>query len=236
MELDRGGVRLHYDVAGAGPAVLLTHGYSASTKAWAPNVAPLAVDHTVVTWDLRGHGASESPADPALYSSDHAIGDMAALLDAVGAERAVVGGHSLGGYLSLAFYLAHPERVAALLLVDTGPGYRSDEARARWNRMAGRYADELAAKGHAGLGLAGHHTLTQHDSRVVDGLASVAVPTLVVVGEDDAPFVDGSRYMANKIPNARLVVIAGAGHEPNLTNSDEFDREVRTFLDTIGAA
>ena len=58
---------------------------------------------------------------------------MAALLDAVGAEQAIVGGLSLGGYMSLAFYRAHPERVRALLIIDTGPGFKKDEAREGWN-------------------------------------------------------------------------------------------------------
>ena len=61
---------------------------------------------------------------------------MAALLDAVGAEKAIVGGLSLGGYMSLAFYRAHPERVRALLIIDTGPGFKKDEAREGWNKRA----------------------------------------------------------------------------------------------------
>ena len=65
---------------------------------------------------------------------------MLAILDDVGAERAVVLGHSLGGYLSLELAIAHPERTAALVLVDTGPGYRNDAARDGWNEMAERYA------------------------------------------------------------------------------------------------
>ena len=77
---------------------------------------------------------------------------MAAILDAAGVDRAVIGGHSLGGYLSLAFHVAHPERVAALVLIDTGPGYRSDDGRQKWNRMAEGYAADLEQKGLAALG------------------------------------------------------------------------------------
>src|SRR5436190_12618547 len=111
MEVERDGVRIHHDVSGAGPAVLLSHGFGASSHMFAGNVGPLAVDHTVITWDLRGHGATDSPTDPAAYSVATAVDDMAAILDAVGVERATVGGHSLGGYLSLAFHLAHRDRV-----------------------------------------------------------------------------------------------------------------------------
>src|SRR5437870_13739517 len=65
---------------------------------------------------------------------------MTAILDMLGVERAVVSGLSLGGYMSLAFYLAHPERVRALVLCDTGPGYRNPEGRAVWNRRAEKQA------------------------------------------------------------------------------------------------
>src|SRR4051794_8200151 len=100
---------------------------------FAGNVDPLATDHTVVTWDLRGHGDSEYPPDPAAYSVENSVGDLAALLDVADADRAVLLGHSLGGFLSLSFALEHPDRVGGLVLVDTGPGYRRDEARAEWN-------------------------------------------------------------------------------------------------------
>ena len=60
------------------------------------------------------------------------------------------------------------------------------------------------------------------------------MPTLVIVGEDDTPFLDGSRYMAAKIPGAQLAVIADAGHAPNISNPQEFDRVMTEFLATVG--
>ena len=146
--LERNGIRIRYDRTGDGPVVLLSHGYTASRHMWAPNVGAIAdAGHTVVTWDQRGHGDSDYPADPAAYAEEEAVADMAAILDAVGADRAVIAGMSLGGYLSLAFHLAHPERTAALVLVDTGPGFKSDEARAGWNRSAEQYAADFAERG-----------------------------------------------------------------------------------------
>jgi pimeloyl-ACP methyl ester carboxylesterase len=205
----------------------------------------------VITYDQRGHGASDYPRDPDAYSIRHALGDMAGLLDAVGAEQAVLMGHSLGGYLSLAFHTAHPERVAGLVLVGTGPGFRSDEARGHWNDMAERYAkdldkhgltglptsEELAAEVHrdaSGLAMSARGVLTQHDASVIDSLPAIAVPTLVVVGSVDAPFLDGSRYMAAKIPHAELVVIDGAGHAPNITHPTAFESAVLGFLNDRG--
>ena len=169
---------------------------------------------------------------------------------AAGAERGVVLGHSLGGFLSLQFALAHPDRVAGIVLVDTGPGYRNDAARDRWNEMAIDYAVNLERRGldglpagaelskgvHSsavGLAISARNVLTQHDAHVIDGLPSITAPTLVVVGSDDAPFVKGSHYMASKIPDATLAVIDGAGHAPPVSHPAEFNRILRTFLEGV---
>src|SRR6201747_29477 len=134
--LTRGGVKIYYETHGEGPVILLTHGYSATAQMWAGQVAPLSQHNKLVIWDMRGHGQSDYPEDPAEYSEEKTVADMAALLDAVGAQTAIVGGLSLGGYMSLAFAATHPERVRALLIVDTGPGYKNDQAREDWNANA----------------------------------------------------------------------------------------------------
>jgi pimeloyl-ACP methyl ester carboxylesterase len=253
--LERDGVRIHYEVAGPADTgrlpLLLSHGYGATAAMWEPNLAELAADRRVVSWDLRGHGDTDSPPDPGAYSEAAAVADMAAILDAVGIERAALGGLSLGGYLSLAFRLAHPERVAALLLFDTGPGFRRDEARARWNETAEARAKALETKGldalssspetrrgrhdPAGLAHAARGILAQRDARVMDSLASIDVPTLVLVGSEDQPFLAAADYMASHIAGARRVVIEGAGHASNLDQPAAFNRAVREFLDTLDA-
>ena len=80
---------------------------------WQGQIAALSKHHKLVLWDMRGHGQSDYPDDPAAYSEALTVADMAALLDEVGADSAIVGGLSLGGYMSLAFYRAHPERQRA---------------------------------------------------------------------------------------------------------------------------
>ena len=126
-----------------GVPLLLTHGFGATAGMWDPNVDALSVDRPVIVWDQRGHGSSDAPDDMNRYTEQISVADMAAILDAAGADRAVLGGMSLGGYLSLAFHLVHPQRVAALVLVDTGPGYRNDEARDKWNAWVERRAQQL---------------------------------------------------------------------------------------------
>jgi len=132
-KIDRDGVKIHYEVHGDGPPLILTHGYSSTSAMWQGQVGALAKRHKLIVWDMRGHGQSDYPDDPKAYSEALTVGDIAALLDAVGARKAIVGGLSLGGYMSLAFYRAHPERVSALLIIDTGPGFKKDDAREVWN-------------------------------------------------------------------------------------------------------
>ena len=243
------GTELYYEVHGDGLALLLTHGFSSTSQMWRGQIAELSRDHTLVLWDLRGHGRSSAPADPQAYHRDAAVGDIAALLDAVGARTATVGGLSLGGYLSLAFHRAHPTRVRALLVFDTGPGFKNPEARAAWNRRTEATAEELEEQGlsalrtrsaerrlaehqdPAGLVLAARHLLTQHDAAVIEWLPSIDVPTLVLVGADDTAFLAATDTMAAKIPRAEKVVIPRAGHAANLDQPDAFDRAVRAFLD-----
>ena len=231
--LDRGGVRISYDVHGDdGDAMplLLTHGFGASAQMWVPNTAALSAGRRVITWDMRGHGRSDSPDDQAEYTHQACLDDMAALLDALGAERAIVGGLSLGGYLSLGFWLEHPERVAALLLCDTGPGFRNDEARQKWNDRSLATAASLEKDGQFGRARAARGMLTQQDGRVIDALPGVGVPVLVVVGADDKPFLGAADYVTAKVPGARLVVIPDAGHSCNIDQPEIFNAKVTDWL------
>ncbi len=247
-EIERGGVRIYYEDHGRGPALLLSHGYSATSLMWSGQVEGLADDYRVLSWDIRGHGLSDSPAGVADYVEAEAVADMAALLDHCGIERAVVGGLSLGGYLSLAFHLAHPERVLALMLFDTGPGYKNDAAREGWNENAEALARAFEEKGllalgtgaevrvsehrsAMGLALAARGTLKQFDARVIESLPRIGIPSLVLVGANDRPFLAATKYMARKIPGAIHIVIDDAGHASNLEQPEAFNAAVRTFLE-----
>lgn len=246
-KIDRDGVEIYFEDHGAGPPILLSHGYAATSRMWDGQIAAFRDSHRVIAWDMRGHGNSGDPPEPAAYSQALSVDDMAAVLDAAGVGRAVVGGLSLGGVMSLAFHLAHPSRVGALMLFDTGPGFRNPEARAAWNERAMARAHELDEQGLAALrgggetrlgrhrsarGLAGaaRGMLAQFDSRLIDALPTIRVPTLVLVGSEDRDFLAAADYMAAKIAGAQKVVIAGAGHAANLDRPAEFNRTVSQFL------
>ena len=235
--LDRDGVRIHYQTfgpeSGAMP-LLLTHGFSTSSAMWQPNVAALAAARPLITWDLRGHGSSDAGDDLARYSHEACVADMAALLDACGIARAVAGGLSLGGFLSLEFCLAYPDRVAGLVLCDTGPGYRSVEARQQWNDRAMALAERLQRDSALGLALAARGMLTQRDARVIDALPAITVPALVLVGARDTDYLGAAEYMAAKLPRAAHAVIPDAGHASNVDQPDLFSQQVLAFLDEPG--
>ena len=250
--IDRAGVGIHYESHGAdtGPPILLSHGYGATARMWDGQVAAFADRWRLILWDMRGHGQSGDPHDPAAYSQALSVADMAAVLDACGIERAIIGGLSLGGVMSLAFHLAHPERVRALMLFDTVPGFRNPEARRQWNQRAEARARELEEKGlpasvggaetrlgrhRSAQGLAGaaRGMLAQYDSSLIDSLPTIAVPTLVLVGAEDKNFLAAADYMAGKIAGAQKLVIPGAGHAANLDQPAAFNRAVADFLASL---
>jgi pimeloyl-ACP methyl ester carboxylesterase len=172
---------------------------------------------------------------------------MRALLDHLGIESAVIGGHSLGGFLSLRFRVKYPGRVRALVLQGCGPGFRNPEARAKWNEVAEQRARVLEQKGlgtlkggsevgvstqrsAAGLARASRGILAQVDAQVIDSLPGIDVPVLIVAGDGDEPFLMGTNYMASRIPNAVKKIIAAAGHGANVDQPEVFNETLRSFL------
>ena len=230
------GIEIDDQDTGRGRPILLTHGHLSGRTAWDGQHRALADRYRVISWDLRGHGQTDTPDDPAQYSLELTVADIRALLGHLGIERAIIGGLSLGGYVSLAFSLAHPEMVEALVICDSGPGYRNAQARQQWNERAFARAAELEAQGRGALAHATRGILAQQGSTVIDGLPSINVPTLVIVGDQDTPFLAPCEYIAKKIPGARLETIAGAGHSSNLDQPDQFNRVLRDFLDSLPPA
>lgn len=245
--IERDGVTIYYEDHGQGEPVLLTHGYSATSQMWKGQVEAFAGRYRITTWDMRGHGQTDSPDDLALYSEAATVEDMAAILDHLGIEKAVIGGLSLGGYMSMAFNVAHPEKVRALMLIDTGPGYKKDEPRAAWNETSYKRAENLEQNGLAALGsgsevrIAMHRgadglakaargMLTQFDSRIIESLPNITLPTLVLAGANDTPFLGATDYMANKIPGASKAIVPDAGHASNIDQPAAFNAAVGDFL------
>ena len=247
-KINRNGVNIFYETHGEGPVVLLTHGFSATSKMWHDQIDSLSSDYCLVLWDMRGHGSSDYPEDINLYNEKETIEDILSILDKLNVKKANIGGMSLGGYMSLAFYNQFPERVDSLIIIDTGPGFKNEDARNNWNNYAISTAEkfellgldnlasrrkEMDPKNHLnakGLSKAARGMLTQHDDRIIRSLEKISVPSLIIVGENDEPFLAASDYMERKIVGSKKVVISDAGHAVNIDQPETFNQTVKEFL------
>lgn len=143
------GVRLYVEAHGEGIPIVLSCGYCTTHENFRPQVDPLVrAGARVILWDYRGHGRSDVPETDAAYEMPILVEDLLQVIEwAAPGRRAVVGGLSFGGLLSLHFALAHPDRVLGLLLIDSGPGFKNPEAAARWMEQIDRIAKRLGEQG-----------------------------------------------------------------------------------------
>lgn len=121
------GMSLYYEDVGRGRPLVWAHGFACGLRMWDPQVAALADRYRVITYDVRGHGASDIPAAPEAYSQPISVEDLRGLLRHLGISRAVVGGLSMGGNIALNFALAFPDMVDGLIICDTGAGSDNTE-------------------------------------------------------------------------------------------------------------
>lgn len=192
------------EFSGDGVPVVFTHGWLNSAEVWSGVTAELAGSVRSVAWDLRGHGRSEA-AKPGDYTRAHALADLGRVLDTVG-RPAILVGHSLGGYLSLAHAILSPQDVAALVLVGAGPGFRSDTSREQWNDMV----RDMAAKADIPEGM---EEISMHtDAMVMDRLSEIQAPVYTVVGARDKRFLASADVFDKNLPVERRDEVPDAGH------------------------
>jgi pimeloyl-ACP methyl ester carboxylesterase len=244
------------DTGGDRPVVVLSHGLLMNRAMFEPQVAALRDAFRVVTWDERGHGEAEHEGSWTYWDSAR---DVLALLDHLGVEQAVLGGMSQGGFLSLRAALLAPQRVRALVLLDTQAGPEDPDAGPMYWSMAQAWAEggadpaTLDVAASIILGPADHrpwirlweemprHRATQvvgtllEREDITDRLGEITCPAIVVHGSIDAAIpVAKAEALANGLPNAvPLVVVEGAGHAANLSHPDAVNAAVRGFLDGI---
>lgn len=246
--------KLHVDAAGDGPVVVLGHGLGGSARNWRGQQRALRDAFRVVAFDARGHARSEAPVGEGAYGADALAADLGRVLDEQASGPAVVGGLSLGAGIALRFALAQPERVRALVLCayPSSSGFGAvahpfadaiereglDAAGERyvWGPDSG--LDEEAARfvrmgflEHAPHGIAGilRETLPALPNPARDR-AALAVPTLVVCGDRDTGSLAVCRELAATLPNARLEIVAEAGHVVNLAQPKAVNALFREFL------
>lgn len=249
------GQNIHYqDTGGSGPVVVLGHGFLMDLEMFAPQVEALRGSYRVITWDERGFGLTESDGGPFTYWDSAA--DCLALLDHLGVRRAVVGGMSQGGFLSLRVALTAPDRVRGLILLDTQAGAEEPEVAAAYQGMIDMWAtvgpvDELAgtvaniiiaderenavwvakwqARPHATIVEPGRCLLTRDD--ITDRLGEITCPALVVHGtEDTAISMEKAERLADGLSGCNGVVKVGGAHAANLTNPVPVNAAIVEFL------
>jgi pimeloyl-ACP methyl ester carboxylesterase len=146
------GTQLYAEAHGAGEPIVFSPGYVQTHENFRGQVEPfVAAGHRVVLWDYRGHGRSQAPEAESAYSIEQVVSDLGRVLDwAAPGQRAICAGLSFGGLASQHFALQHPERVSALVLIATGPGFKKAEAQAGWLAQIERIAARLEKNGFAG--------------------------------------------------------------------------------------
>lgn len=253
-----GGIEIGYDDVGSGDALVFLHGFPHHRALWAPQLGALLDRARCIAPDLRGFGES-SIVPP--YSIDQYADDLAALLDSLRIERAVVCGLSMGGYVALAFWRRHKARIRALVLMDTRAGNDSAEARERRDQMIAlaRARGSEAVADAMITGMVGKRTREKcpevvddvHrmlESAPVEGvvgaleslrdrpdstatLATIDVPTLIVVGEDDVLTPPSEAMLLHAgIRGSTLEVITGAGHVANVERPAAVNHVLTEFL------
>jgi 3-oxoadipate enol-lactonase len=248
---DTTGMKLWYEEAGSGPAVVFLHAGLMDHRMWDPQWTPFAERFRAIRFDAPGFGRSDPPA------REYVLADvLAGLLDALSIERAALVGCSMGGGAEVDYALSHPERVAALVAVATGlsgSSFRaySDEQEARgeaaWNAGDLETLAELWLEVWAPLGVDERLRAIAHESAktfampeevdppnpAADRLGGLAVPTLVVAGSHDvAAITENCRRLAAEVPGARLEIFADSDHLPSYREADRFNRLVLGFLES----
>jgi 2-succinyl-6-hydroxy-2,4-cyclohexadiene-1-carboxylate synthase len=272
--VDVGEVQLAIVEAGeGGRPLLLVHGFTGAGSDFEDYLEPLAgLGWHVVTPDLRGHGGSSKPSDEAAYSFDRFADDLLALIDALGWERCTLLGHSMGGMIAQVLTLRAPERVEALVLMDTGHGAlkvdqdlvdlgvatarehgidvvadfmgASDDGPLTSDAYRRKVAEDPSYKERGDRNLRNSSPamfvamllqIAATPDRLPE-LPAISVPTLVIVGEEDAPFVGASQRMVDAIPGAQLAVIPGGGHSPQFEAPEAWWAALASFLGSLAPA
>ena len=199
-----------------------------SSATWVTCMELLEDRFTVVALDLLGHGQSPLLDDPAEYTRDRALDDLDDVLADLDSPAVLVG-HSLGGYLALAHAATRPGAVRGVVVLNTGPGYRNPVKREEWNDRSRRNAHRFGVPEQV-------TTLNlQEDSVVMDRLAEMTTPTLVLAGSSDRPEYTGAgEYLERKMPDARLAVVDSGGHSMHEdTHATEVADLIAGFVDQL---
>lgn len=252
------GQRIHYrDTGGDGPPVVFSHGFLMDQSMFDPQVEALAGRYRVITWDERAFG--ETTYDGTSFTYWDSAADVIGLLDHLGIDRAVLAGMSQGGFLSLRAALAAPERVRALILLDSQAGVEDPEVQEAYAGMIDTWVnvgpvDELSEivaniiiavpeinatwiakwkeRPTAPMRHAGECLLGRDD--ITGRLGEITCPALVIHGVDDTAItMERAEIMAAGLVGAGPVVAVPGAHAANLTHPGPVNAAILEFLDGL---
>jgi 3-oxoadipate enol-lactonase len=254
MPFSNGKVRIHYEISGDGPAVVLIHANPFDRRLWMYQVARWSSFYRIVAVDIRGYGRSDKPETP--FSLADMAEDVLDVCRAEGIDRAIFAGVSVGSGMALLIALDHPKLAQAVILVGGSSkgnpssmqrhieGFLSLDVPRYQRRMlaecvAPGFGDTDHGRWLLGLFADKAHLLSGRSiARIMEArmacnmqprLNELRVPLLVVNGEHDASLA-GGKETAGLVPGAEHVVIKGAGHCCNIEEPAAFDRAVIPFL------
>lgn len=252
------GISLNYELNGSGPAVVLINGLTMDVNGWYLQVQPFSERYTVLRYDCRGQGQSDKP--DAEYCQEMHADDLRSLIDKIGIQKTHVVGISNGGMIAQHFALKYPEKVGALVLVDTcsyidtllemiikvwikateigGSEFRYDVA------LPLLFAESFIKKNLELILSMKEISVKNNPPRPIINLAKgclkhnvdnrigeIKSPTLIIVGEEDILIpIKYSKILNEKIKGSRLVIIKDCGHVPILEKPEEFNKIVLSFL------
>ena len=256
---DVNGQRIRFeDSSGEGPPIILSHGFLMDREMFAPQVDALHPEFRVITWDERGFGETEFDGEPFTYWDS--ARDCLGLLDHLGVERAVLGGMSQGGFLSMRAALLAPDRVRALVLIDTQSGTEDPERLPAYRQMQQTWlqvgpVDELT-QAIAGL-IIGDETISQawiakwhtlpreamneptntlfYRDDITDRVGEITCPVIIFHGTADLSIPpDKAQDLSDRLPGSTgVVLIEGGPHASNLTHPQEVNAPLVDFLRSL---
>jgi pimeloyl-ACP methyl ester carboxylesterase len=238
------GVRIHYQVEGEGPALVLQHGFSGSFEDWYEfgYVERLQKEHRLILVDARGHGASDKPHEPKNCTLEHLACDIATVLDDVGVRKAHFLGYSMGGWIGFGMAKYASPRLNSLIIGGAQPyGMDFQDARSifrngieAWIARVedwGAYSSDFLARVR-GCDPQALLAIIQDRPDMSDILPSITIPSLLYAGGTDDQY-DRIEQCANQLPGGTLVKLSGLGHHEVVPRSDLVVPHVIKFLQSL---
>jgi pimeloyl-ACP methyl ester carboxylesterase len=240
------GVQIHYQIEGAGRPLVLQHGFTESIEDWfeCGYVAALKSDYRLILIDARGHGSSDKPHDPNAYALESRAGDVVAVLDSLGIEKAHFWGYSMGGWIGFGMAAFAPERIDRLVIGGQHPFVRNMEHLRRMVRAGinggseaflaafrrtfgpadGAFAARLSA-----ADLQAYLALLQDRPGLDELLPQISAPCCLYAGEADDIWAD-AKAASDRIPGATFLSFPGLDHCQTFLRGDLVLPRVMAFL------